>query len=145
MALEDLKNSFKDSIGSVSDKLKDSLSVLKDLKDASTDKLTSISNDILGLGPLIEETGFIMSDVSVDITIPPGITISFQKGNEIDPAMIDKILEENNDKEMLKLIVRALQKADTMQKSMNLANYVFKGMSLKIGLPPDVSLKFEKK
>lgn len=145
MALEDLKNSFKDSIGSVSDKLKDSLSVLKDLKDASTDKLTSISNDILGLGPLIEETGFIMSDVSVDITIPPGITISFKKGNEIDPEMIDKILEENKDKEMLKLIVRALQKADAMQKSMNLANYVFKGMSMKIGLPPDVSLKFEKK
>jgi hypothetical protein len=43
---------------------------------------------------------------------------------------------------MLKLIVRALLKADAMQKGMNMSHYKFSGLSMKIGLPPDISLKF---
>jgi len=40
------------------------------------------------------------------------------------------------------LIVRALLKADALQKGMNLSHYKFNGLSMKIGLPPDISLKF---
>jgi len=43
---------------------------------------------------------------------------------------------------MLKLIVRALLKADALQKGMNMSHYKFSGLVMKIGLPPDVSLKF---
>ena len=52
------------------------------------------------------------------------------------------MLAENEDKKLLQVIVKSLEKADEMQKHMNLANYKFRGLSMKIGLPPDVSLKF---
>jgi len=42
----------------------------------------------------------------------------------------------------LKLIVRALLKADLLQKGMKLSHYKFNGLNMKIGLPPDISLKF---
>jgi hypothetical protein len=68
------------------------------------------------LAPLIEVTGFNMKDVSVDVGIPPGMTISFVKEKDVDAETINQLLEENKDKEMLKLIVRALLKADALQK-----------------------------
>src|SRR5215510_4879681 len=103
-----IKTGFTDAINSAGDKLKGSLSFLKDMKDAGFEKIRSLVNDILGLAPLIEVTGFNMKDVSVDAGIPPGISIGFSKEKEVDPETINKLLEENKDKEMLKLIVRSL-------------------------------------
>jgi hypothetical protein len=114
------------------------------MKEASTDKLITLTNDVLGLAPLIEQTGFRLENANVDITIPPGISFSFVKQKEIDPADIAKLLEENKDKELLKIMVNALQKADALQKGMNLSHYSFTGISLRLGLPPDVSIKFNR-
>ena len=108
----------------------------------SSIQYSALVNDILGLAPLIEMTGFSMRDVSMDIGIPLGVTLSFTKERDLEPEEIEKMIEENKDKEILGLIVRGLQKADAMQKAMNLTNYKFGGLGMKIGLPPDVSLKF---
>lgn len=144
MDVANIKVSLSEVIGSVGDKMKDSLSFLKDLKDAGTDKISTLVNDVLGLAPVIEGTGFEMSDISVDIGIPPGISIAFIKEKDVDPETIDQILEENKDKDMLRIIVRSLQKADAVQKGMNLSHYKFRGLTLKLGLPPDMSLTFVK-
>jgi hypothetical protein len=142
MNVSDLKSQFSDTISLVGSKLKDSLSFLKDMKEASVEKLKALVNDILGLAPLIEVTGFNMKDVSLDVGIPPGITISFIKEKDVDAETISTLLEDNKDKEILKMIVGALQKADSIQKGMNLSHYQFKGLNMNIGLPPDMSLKF---
>ena len=142
MTTADLKSSVADVMNFASDKLTASLSFLKDAKEAGSEKITGFVNDILGLAPLIEVTGFNMKDVSVDVGIPPGLSISFVKEKDVDAETINQLLEENKDKEMLKLIVRALLKADALQKGMNMSHYKFSGLAMKIGLPPDVSLKF---
>ena len=142
MALEQIKSGIANAVDTVGGGLKSSLSFLSDLKDAGWEKVSTFVNDILGLAPLIEVTGFSMSDVSVDATIPPSITLSFTKVREVDPATIDKLLEENKDKEMLTLIVKGLQKADSIQHGMKLSHYRFRGVGMKVGLPPDISLKF---
>ena len=49
---------------------------------------------------------------------------------------------QHKEQDMLVLIVRALQKADGLQKAMKLSHYKFSGLGMKIGLPPDISLKF---
>jgi hypothetical protein len=140
--MTDLKETVSDVLNFTSDKLTASLSFLKDAKEAGAEKINGFVNDILGLAPLIEVTGFNMKDVSVDAGIPPGMSISFVKEKDVDAETINQLLEDNKDKEMLKLIVRALLKADAMQKGMNMSHYKFSGLSMKIGLPPDISLKF---
>ncbi|HET6993903.1 MAG TPA: hypothetical protein VFI06_02920, partial [Chitinophagaceae bacterium] len=127
MNLSDVKTSLSDSITMVESKLKDSFSFLKDMKEASIEKVNKLVNDILGLAPLIETTGFNMREVSVDMGIPPGISISFIKERDVDAETIHQLLEENKDKEILKLIIRGLQKADSLQKGMNLSHYLFRG------------------
>ena len=142
MTTTDLKETVSDVLNFASDKLTASLSFLKDAKEAGADKINGFVNDILGMAPLIEVTGFNMKDVSVDVGIPPGMSISFVKEKDVDAETINQLLEDNKDKEMLKLIVKALLKADALQKGMNLSHYKFSGLSMKIGLPPDISLKF---
>ena len=61
MAIADLKSNVADVMNSASDKLINSLSFLKDVKEAGAEKISGLVNDILGLAPLIEATGFNMS------------------------------------------------------------------------------------
>ena len=142
MDIETIKSGFSEAVDSIDTKLKDSVSFLKNIKEMSQDKLSTLVNDILGLAPLIEVTGFNMKDVSVDVTIPPGISLQFVKEKDVDPETIEKLLEENKDKKILSLIVQGLKKADDLQKGMNLSHYLFRGLSMKIGIPPDISLKY---
>jgi len=52
--------------------------------------------------------------------------------------------KQMNNNEMLVLIVRALQKADSLQKKMKLSHYNFTKFYLKLGVPPEVSLRFSR-
>lgn len=142
MDIESIKSGFSEAVDSFDTKLKDSVSFLKNIKEMSQDKLNNLVNDILGLAPLIEVTGFNMKDVSVDVSIPPGISLQFVKEKDVDPKTIEKLLEENKEKKILSLIVQGLKKADDLQKGMNLSHYLFRGLSMRIGLPPDISLKY---
>ena len=142
--IEKIKSGISGAVDTIDSKLKDSLSFLSDLKDAGWEKVTTLINDILGLAPLIEKTGYSMRDISVDAAIPPGLTILFTKEKEVDPAIIEKLLEENSEKQLLTMIVSGLQKADSLQKSMNLSHYKFQGLGMKVGLPPVISLKFSR-
>jgi len=144
MSVEKIKSVASAAIEVADSKLKGSISFLSDLKDAGWENISTVVNDILGLAPLIEVTGFSMKDVCVDASILPSITLAFVKQKDVDPETIEKLLEENKDREMLTLIVRSLQKADSLQKGMKLSNYSFRGLSMKIGLPPDISLKFSR-
>jgi hypothetical protein len=145
MSLEKIKSSVNIAADALDSTMKDSISFLKSKKEQSVQKLSGMVNNILGLAPLIEATGFNMRRVDVDAAIPPSISLTFLKEKDVSPETVEKILEENKDKNMLNLIVKGLQKADSMQKGMNLSGYVFQEMKMKIGLPPDISLMFVRK
>ena len=142
MPIDKLKSGISEAVFSASETMKNSLSFLSDLKDAGWEKVNTFINEILGLAPLIEVTGFSMKEVVADATIPPSVSLVFVKEKEADQRIIEEMLEKNKEKEMLALIVRALQKADSLQKAMKLSHYRFSGLNMKIGLPPDISLKF---
>ena len=65
-----LKNGLKKTVSTMEDKVKDSFSFLKDMRESSLDRIKTLVNDILALAPLIEVTGFNMKEVSVDAGIP---------------------------------------------------------------------------
>ena len=84
MALPNMKTSLDAAFSAVSDKLGDSMTFLAEMKEVSQEKMTTLVNDILGLAPLIEVTGFSMKELSVDIGIPPGVHIGFIKEKRND-------------------------------------------------------------
>jgi hypothetical protein len=117
---------------------------LKEMKDHKNDRASMVLNEVLELAPLIDVTGFSMREVIVKAGIPTGATIIFVKEKEVDTATIEALLGKNKDNDLLFMIIKALQKAEVLQKKMNLSNFRFSTLQLKLGVPPEVSLKFSR-
>jgi hypothetical protein len=144
MSIEKIKSVASSAAAAVDSKLKDSISFLSDLKEAGWEKIKYSVNDILGLAPLIEVTGFSMKDVSVDASIPPSITLAFVKEKDVDPATIEKLIGRKQRQRNFDSHRERITKSRFITKGMKLSHYNFRGLSMKIGLPPDISLKFTK-
>ena len=141
MVLEKIKSGLTAVASSLESTLDESLSFLSDIKEAGSEKIDALVNKIQDLAPLIDQTGFNMNELEVGIGIPPEINLAFEKEKDVDAETIEKLLKANEDKPLLSLIIHTLQKADALVKGMNLSNFKLGQLSMKIGLPPDVSIK----
>jgi hypothetical protein len=141
MVLEKIKSGLNAVASTLDSKLDESLSFLSDIKEAGSEKIDAMVNKIQTLAPLIDQTGFNMNELEVGIGIPPEINLAFEKIKDVDAETIEKLLKANEDKPLLSLIIHTLQKADALVKGMNLTNFRLGQLSMKIGLPPDVSIK----
>jgi len=135
MNLTDIKSGLINASASINRRLKDT-------KDNGEDRSSIVLDKIAQLAPLIDLIGFDMEELVLQAGIPAGATVIFAKKKDVDEATIEAILKKNENKEMLALIVRALQKADSLQKKMKLSHYNFTKFYLKLGVPPEVSLRF---
>jgi len=137
MNLTDIKSGLINASASINRRLKDT-------KDNGEDRSSIVLDKIAQLAPLIDLIGFDMEELVLQAGIPAGATVIFAKKKDVDEATIEAILKKNENKEMLALIVRALQKADSLQKKMKLSHYNFTKFYLKLGVPPEVSLSFSR-
>jgi len=135
MNLSDIKSGLINASASINRRLKET-------KDNSEDRSSIVLDKIAQLAPLIDLIGFNMEEMVLQAGIPAGATVIFAKKKDVDEATIEAILKKNENKEMLALIVRALQKADSLQKKMKFSHYNFTKFYLKLGVPPEVSLRF---
>jgi hypothetical protein len=141
MVLEKIKSGITAVASSIENTLDDSLTFLSDIKEAGSEKITAFVNKIEDLAPLLEQMGFNMDEIEVGIGIPPQINLAFTKEKDVDAETIEKLLNENQDKPLLSMIIRSLQSSDTLVKGMNLSKYKLGQLIMKIGLPPDVTIK----
>ena len=135
MNLSDVKSGLINASASINRRLKDT-------KDNGEDRSTIVLNKIAELAPLVDLIGFNMEELILQAGFPAGATVVFVKQKDVSDATIEAILKENENREMLSLIVRALQKAESLQKKMKLSHYNFTKFYLKLGVPPEVSLRF---
>jgi hypothetical protein len=135
-------NSIK---GNVKEQLSKASEYVTDLKEDGKEKLVAYFNSISDLFPVIAETGYRLKGVDMELSIPPGINLHFQKFKNMSREAIDEILEKNKDKEMLKTIVNSLVAADEIHNKLKVGDLVFSDISISLGLPPSVTIKFVNK
>jgi DNA replicative helicase MCM subunit Mcm2 (Cdc46/Mcm family) len=128
----------------IKDKVVDASNIISDFKDESKEKIIGVVNNVGDLLPIIAETGYSLKQVEVEISIPPGIVLHFEKTKNISPEKIEEILEENKDKDLLKIIVKSLVSADELHKKIKLGNMVFRDIVIGLGIPPKVNICFVK-
>jgi hypothetical protein len=133
-----LKNSFKEQVTSASE-------YLSDLKEDSKEKIINYFNNLSELIPIIAETGYRLKGIDIELSLPPGINMRFEKFKNMSREAIDEILEKNKEKEMLNAIVNSLVTADEFHNKLKMGDLVFRDISLKLGLPPKVTIAFVKK
>jgi hypothetical protein len=138
MALNKLTESLKEKVAGASE-------FLSDLKDESKEKLLNYVNSLGEILPIIAETGYRLEAFDIEVSIPPGINLQFKKVLDVPKEKIESILEENKDKELLKLIVNSLVAADEFHKKVKVGSYVFTDISVDLSIPPKVHIKFVRK
>ena len=141
MVLEKIKSGLTTVASSIEGTLDESLNFLSGLKEAGSEKINAFVNRIEDLAPLLDQMGFNMNELDVGIGIPPEINLAFTKEKDVDAETIELLLKENVDKPLLSMIIHSLQNADALVKAMNLSNYKLGQLSMKIGVPPDMSIK----
>ena len=121
--------------------LKDTLDKFYDVKNLTKEKLTGITNDLIALSPLIEKTGFRTKEINIGVGVPPRIIFHFEKFANVSKEEIETLLNEHEDKTMLKVIVTTLVSADEFQKKLTLGSFKFSEIDIELGVPPEVNVK----
>ena len=118
MNLSDVKAGLINASASINRKL-------KEMNVNGKDRTTLLLNKIVELAPLVDLIGFNMKELIVQGGIPESATVIFIKERDVDPAIIEAVLKENESKELLGLLVRALQKGETLQKKVEIIKLPF--------------------
>ncbi|HMD14372.1 MAG TPA: hypothetical protein VKI62_07095, partial [Bacteroidota bacterium] len=95
--------------------------------------------------PIIAETGYRLKGIDMEVSLPPSVEMHFEKFKNISEKKIDQILEANKGKELLTAIVRALVSAEAFHQKLKLGNLLLTDISVSLGLPPKVTMKFNNK
>ncbi len=138
MALNKFTESLKDKVAGATE-------FINDVKDESKQKLVSYVNGLGEILPIIAETGYRLNAIDIEVSIPPGVNLQFEKVQDVSKEKIDSILEQNKDKTLLKGIVTSLVAADEFHKKVQLGNYAFTEITIDLSIPPKVHIKFVRK
>ena len=109
---------------------------------AGKDRVRAVIDDFLAITPLIEQAGYKITNLDIELGLLPKLIPHFRKIGDIDEAQKQQILSQVGDKKLMKLLISALFKADSFQNSLNMKNYDFKGIEVEIAPLPAVRLNY---
>lgn len=110
------------------------------MSEASKEKYTKYTNDLISLSPIIESIGFKTSQIDLSMGIPPSFTFHFEKTKDISPEEREAILQQHSGNALLKPIVKMLITADNYQSKIQLGSFKFSCIEVSLGLTPGVNM-----
>jgi hypothetical protein len=132
-----LKDNLKEKVTNVTD-------FIGDLKDEGKEKFVNYINGLSDIIPIIATAGYRLKGIDIDVAIPPGVNMLFEKIKDVPKEEIDAIMEANKDKELLRSIVKALEMADDFHNKLKMGDLRFTSVNVNLSLPPKVTMKFIK-
>lgn len=108
-----------------------------------SDKVKNVINDFIEAAPLIERAGFRIRDLEIELSVIPKLIPHFEKTIDVDDKARLLIIEEVHDKRLIRLLLKALFKADNFQKSIKMGNLEFAGIEIEITAIPAVRLRYK--
>ncbi|MBT8448504.1 MAG: hypothetical protein KJO69_02385 [Gammaproteobacteria bacterium] len=113
-----------------------------DFENQSKDKVRSIIRDFQSITPYIEQAGYQITDLQIELGLIPKLIPHFLKVRQVDEVEKTAILEQIENKRLMKMLLRALFKADSFQQNLNMNQYAFKGIEVEIAPIPAVRLNY---
>ncbi len=141
-------NSVKEKTGSVGSdavaKAKEkSLDATKKASEAAFGKVSELSEQFNNSLPVLKEAGFIISEVEIEMGIPPKMKAHFRIQRELSDEEQADELEKVSDNKMLTNLLNALFKAYKIQKSIQMGDLKFNVIVIEVGFIPSVTIKFQ--
>jgi hypothetical protein len=92
--------------------------------------------------PVLKLAGYTVSEVAVELGIPPKILASFARAEAVADEQVEQMLKQHEDAPLASMLVRALVNAQKLQDAASISGLRPKGLALNIGLSPSVIVKF---
>lgn len=151
--LNKAKDAAKSAVSNVSDKLvnfKDNIigdeqnEIAENFKDASNNKVKEILDSINESMALITSSGYEFKGIGVSLGLSPSISLSFHYLRDISDEDKNSILQQAEEKKMIKMILKLLFKAGDYYKAIKLGDYALDAVNMSLGLSPGMSVTFKK-
>ncbi len=113
-----------------------------ELKDAGVAQLAATIDDFNASLPVLREAGYTLSGVDIGIGLPPKVSAAFVVSADVSTEAVERLLAEHGEKKLTVLLVRSLHQAWQLQTKVKIAGLRANGLSVEVGLIPEVSVKF---
>ncbi|MBK8847741.1 MAG: hypothetical protein IPO27_14845 [Bacteroidetes bacterium] len=144
---ENLKAATTDTLDTISAGIESSIESFKktinnipDFAQMGREKMYDFTNHLLNFSPLIEKAGYQTTGVTVNIGLPPKIIFHLRKFADLNDYEIETILKENSDKEILVMMIRAIEAADKFQQKITTGNFKVAEINIEVSIPPAVEV-----
>lgn len=134
-----LKDGLAEKVGDAKDLLATGAA---DIRDAGLTRIREVIDDLNATLPAIRDAGYELTDVSINVGVAPTVVASFHTLDTFNEEHARKVIEENEQRKLAGFLIRALLQARKVQGSIAVAGLKARSISIQIGVPPSVSIKF---
>jgi len=125
--------------GDVTAQLTDATTQLKAL---SVSKVQEVLADLDAVAPLLREAGYVLEGVHIKVGLTPQIIANVSGGGTVSDERVDAMLAEHEGRALATLMVKAVRHATSLQQKLSIRGMRPDGMSVDVGIPPQVTIKF---
>jgi hypothetical protein len=112
------------------------------LADAALERAEVALADFNATLPVLKRAGYTVSEVSVELGLPPKIVALFALAETVPDDEIERMLHEYADAKLATVLVHALVRAQKLQGAIAIGGLRPKGIALEMGFTPAVVVKF---
>jgi len=128
-----------DLAGGVKDQLLDATTEVKEMGLA---KLSEALADFNAALPVLREAGYVLEGVSIKLGLVPQVSANFSAGTAVPEERVDALLAEHVGRRLTTLMVKSVYNATKLQSKLKISGMRPSGLSVEIGLSPQVTVKF---
>jgi hypothetical protein len=136
--LDKLKNKANEVHASFAEKIAET-------SETSLEKLQEMMAEVDEISPFLRELGYTVESIHVEIGLIPSVSMDIGGMTKTMPEeTYQKILEEQSERKILISVIKTLQAASTLQQKVHFMGMLSDNVTITLGVPPKVSLKFKK-
>jgi preprotein translocase subunit SecD len=134
---------FRGKVGGTAAQIKERVTAtVTEAMDASFTKVTSLLDDLNAALPVLQEAGYPVDLVEIELGLSPKVNIRFSTKMGVKEDRFNSLIEEHAEHKMTITLLNSLAKAKSLQSRIRVAGCKPKGIEIKIGLMPEVALRF---
>jgi hypothetical protein len=115
---------------------------IADMKGIAYTTIKEMVDDLNKHLPALREAGYAVSEVTVELGLPPKVVATFDCAAEISDERYQAVVEEHKEAKVTVLLLRAFYAARKLQDGIKIAGMKPHGIALEMGLMPSVMVKF---
>ncbi len=132
---------IKDSIKDLSDA---GIEGLKNLGSAGVEKITSQINDINETLKEVENVGYKVKGIEIEVGIIPSFIVKFDTGKKLTDEEVEQLKEKHKDKKFFSTIISSIAMTSKMNEKIKLGSLSYSEVIIKLSIPPTVTMGFTK-